>query len=213
MSSGCPPTDTPAVALTNLASASLRVGAITLLQMPFTLDSEALAVASREEHERFRPPSFEGFSDLVFAYPENRQQVIEDQTLARVYADALLDLHALVDEYRFEALLAATLLSDYRRKVDHGEAEILKLSDDPQMDKMPWPVETVVVMRRYARDPPSPSILFENPHRQIAGGRIFSRWVAGQMIDSALYRGLAACDRLAIMLHCRSRTPATEREG
>jgi hypothetical protein len=175
--------------------------------MPFTLDSEALAVASREEHERFRPPCVEGFSDLVVAYPENRQQLIEDETLARVYVDALLDLHALVDEYRFEALLAAALLSDYRRKLDHGEAEPLKLSGDPRMDQMPWPTETVVVMRRYARDPPSPSILFENPHRQIAGGRIFSRWVAGQMIDSALYRGVAACDRLAIMLHCRSGEP------
>jgi hypothetical protein len=172
--------------------------------MPFTLDPEALADAAREEHEHFRPPSFDGFSDLVFAYPENRQELIEDDTLARVYVDALLDLHALVDEYRFEALLAAALLSDYRAKLENGEAEPLMLSEDPRMDQMPWPAETVVVMRRYARDPPSPSILFEDPHRQIAGSRIFSRWVAGQMIDSALYRGIAACDRLAIMLHCGS---------
>jgi hypothetical protein len=175
--------------------------------MPFTLDPEALADAAREEDEQFRPPSFGGFSDLVFAYSENRQQLIEDDTLARVYVDALLDLHALVDEYRFEALLAVALLSDYRRKLDHGEAKPLRLSDDPRMDQMPLPAETVAVMRRYARDPPSPSILFEDPHRQIAGSRIFSRWVAGQMIDSALYRGIAACDRLAIMLHCRTGEP------
>ena len=172
--------------------------------MPFRLDPEALADAARKEDEHFRPPSFDGFSDLIFAYSENRQNVIEDETLGRVFLDALLDLHALVDEYRFEALLAAALLSDYDRKLASGEAEPLELSGDPRLDQMAWPAETVAVMRRYASDPPSASILFENPHRQIAGSRIFSRWVAGQMIDSALYRGIAACDRLAIMLHCGS---------
>jgi hypothetical protein len=175
--------------------------------MTFSLDPEAILETERAEHESFPPPSLDGLSDLIFAYPGNAQSPIEDETLARVYLDALLDIHVLVDEYRFEALLALSLLLDYRRKLDRGEAQPLTSSGDPAFDKMPWPAETLAVVRNCAVQPPSPSVLFTNPHRQIAGNRILSRWVAGQMLDSALYRGIAACDRLAIMLHCRSGHP------
>ena len=83
-------------------------------------------------------------------------------------------------------------------KRDRGEASAVKLSGDERRDKMPWPAEVIVVAQRYAREPPNAAELFEDPHRQIAGGRILSRWFAAQLIDSALYRGIAACDRLAI---------------
>jgi hypothetical protein len=36
---------------------------------------------------------------------------------------------------------------------------------------------------------------------------MFSRWVAAQLLDSALYRGIAACDRLAILLRCAAGLP------
>jgi hypothetical protein len=50
-------------------------------------------------------------------------------------------------------------------------------------------------------------VLFEQPHQQISGGRILSRWFAAQLVDSALYRGIAACDRLAILLRCQAGAP------
>jgi hypothetical protein len=175
--------------------------------MAFEFDPQAVADAAELEHEHYAVPSFDGLSDAVLDYPENPLDVITEPDLHRTYLDALMDLHLLVEEYRFSALLAVTLLRDYRLKRDRGEAPKLKLSGDARMDLMPWPAEVVVVMQRYAREPPSAAELFENPHQQIAGGRILSRWFAGQLIDSSLYRGIAACDRIAILLRCRAGLP------
>jgi hypothetical protein len=175
--------------------------------MPFAFDPQALTDVKGAEHEHYYPPSFDKLSDVVFAYPENPSKVIPDADLQRTYLDALMDLHLLVQEYRFEALLGLALLRDYRIKRDRGEAPTLKISSDERMDSMPLPAETVVVLQRYAREPPNAAELFDDPHRQIAGGRILSRWVAAQLIDSALYRGIAACDRLAILLRCQAGLP------
>ena len=173
-------------------------------KVPFSFDAAALADASQLEHEHYALPSFDGFSDAVADYPQNPSRVITDIELHRTYLDALTDLHHLVDEYRFSALLAVTLLRDYRIKCDRSEVAPVKLSGDEQLRRMPVPAEVIVVMKRYSRQPPSADELFDNPHQQIAGGRILSRWFAGQLIDSALYRGIAACDRLAILLRCQA---------
>lgn len=175
--------------------------------MSFSLDPEAVADAHAAEHEHFRAPSFDGLSDVVMAYPGNNCRVIADAELKRTYLDALMDLHLLIDEYRFEAVLGLALLRDYVIKRDRGDAPTLGLSGDEAFDRMPWPAETIVVTKRYAREPPNPEQFFSTPHQQIAGGRILSRWFAAQLIDSALYRGIAACDRLAILLRCQAGLP------
>jgi hypothetical protein len=170
----------------------------------FEIDPHAIADAHETEHQHYALPDFDGFSDLVMDYPENEVERITDADLHRTYIDALTDLHLLVDEYRFEALLALTLLRDYVLKRDRGDAPTVKGSGDEQFDAMPWPAEVAVVAKRYAVEPPNAAELFQRPHQQIAGGRILSRWFAAQMVDSALYRGIAACDRLAILLRCRA---------
>lgn len=173
----------------------------------FELDPKALADGERALFESYAWPSFEGFSDLVFDYPENRLRLIKEPELQRTYIDALTDLHLLVEEYRFEAILALVLLRDYVIKRDRGDAEAIEGSGEARMDTMPWPAEVMLVARRYSREPPSPAELFARPHQQIAGHRILSRWFAAQLLDSALYRGIAACDRLAIMLRCQAGLP------
>lgn len=182
--------------------------------MPIEIDAQAIADAHEMEHQDYASPDYDGFSDLVMEYPENELQVISDPDLHRTYIDALTDLHLLIDEYRFEALLALTILRDYVIKRDRGDAPTVKGSGHEQFDAMPWPAEVVVVAKRYAVEPPNAAELFEQPHQQIAGGRILSRWFAAQMVDSALYRGIAACDRLAILLRCRAELPVeTSRRG
>ena len=139
------------------------------------------------EAEHFEPPSFRGFADAVVDHPGNPQTVIRDRGLQRTYVDALTDLHRLVDEYRFESLLALALLRDYVIKRDRGEAPTIELSGDERLDTMPWPVESLVLLLDFLRSPPNAAEVFNDPHKQIAGGRILSRWLAAQLIDSALY--------------------------
>src|SRR4051794_18453896 len=108
------------------------------------------------ELEHYAPPSFHGLSDAVFSHDDNPQELISDRDLHRTYLDALMDLHRLVDEYRFEALLALTLLRDYVIKRDRGDAPTRKLHDDDHpMDTMPWPAEVIIVVQRYAVSPPN----------------------------------------------------------
>jgi hypothetical protein len=151
----------------------------------FAVDPQAVADAREAELEDYPLPTFDGLSDIAVPYPENTARLIGDQDLRRTYIDALTDLHLLVEEYRFEALLGYTLLRDYSLKRERGEAPKLKLTDDDILDKLPMPAEALVVLRRYAREPPNAAEVFENPHQQIAGARILSQWVSAQMIDSS----------------------------
>lgn len=173
----------------------------------FDFDPEAIADAHESEHEHYVPPDLSRLSDVVMGYPGNEMRLIQDPALKRTYMDALLDLHVLVEEYRFEALLALSMLRDYVIKRDRGEAAVVEEVTDENGRVRPWPAEAIVVLRGYARPPPNAATLFDDPHRQIAGGRILSRWFAAQLIDSALYRGIAACDRLAILLRCQAGEP------
>ena len=46
-----------------------------------------------------------------------------------------------------------------------------------------------------------------HPNQSIAGHRVLGGWWAAQHFDSALIRGLACLDRLAILLHCAAGKP------
>lgn len=64
------------------------------------------------------------------------------------------------------------------------------------------------------REPPSPSALATDLHQGISGKRELSRWLAGQLLDSALLRAVAALDRVAAMLHlCAGLPLETARDG
>lgn len=71
--------------------------------------------------------------------------------------------------------------------------------------------EVAAVALRYARETPSAMTLFRDPQTRMSGGRVVGTWFAGQLLDSALVRGIAACDRLATLLWARASLPVPER--
>lgn len=105
--------------------------------------------------------------------------------------------------------MAVLLLADSGIKRDRGEAP-----DRPTKRDFPMPVEVDALLRRYFRPLPWPAKLFDDPYAEIAGDRVLGRWFAGQLLDSALFRALAACDRLAILLWANAELPLkTRRDG
>lgn len=122
----------------------------------------------------------------------------------RIYVDAYVDMCRLLEEYRFEVALAALLLVDYTVKLERGEVAKQK------SQVLPMPVESEALLRRYFRTVPEPGHLFTDPYQEIAGHRILGRWFAGQLLDSAMFRGLAVCDRLTIMLWVRADLPSSK---
>src|SRR3954452_6938332 len=87
-------------------------------RVAFEFDPKALQEAAEVSREHFAVPSFDGLSDAVFDHDGNTLVLIGGSQLHRAYLDALLDLHLLVEEYRFSALLALALLVDYTVKRD-----------------------------------------------------------------------------------------------
>jgi len=123
----------------------------------------------------------------------------------RTYIDAFVDLHRLVDEIRFETGLAFLFIDDAALKPRDQE-------DDESQPLLPFlHDEVVAVVLRYAREAPSPVTLFRDPQTRLSGGRVLGTWFAGQLLDSALVRGIAACDRLATLLWARASLPIPER--
>jgi len=55
--------------------------------------------------------------------------------------------------------------------------------------------------------------LFADPYAGISGNRVLGDWFAAQLLDSALFRSVAVCDRLAILLWVRAgrEIPTTKR--
>ena len=49
-------------------------------------------------------------------------------------------------------------------------------------------------------------------HREISGNRHLSRWVAAQLLDSAMLRALSSLDRVATMLHLRAGLSVSKRK-
>jgi hypothetical protein len=124
--------------------------------------------------------------------------------LRTVFAEAVVELSTLLDEVRFSGALAALFIRDYEMTAEAAQ------KSEPEPDDLPrlgMPIEALALLSPYLAPLPPPITLFQQPHIQLAGNRVLSLSFAGQLIDSALFRAVAALDRLATMLWCSSGIP------
>lgn len=177
--------------------------------MAFEFDPEAVAAASDVEYGPVAPFNMAGLADAATLRAPGGapgSTAIANAELRRTFFDALLDLHKLLEEYRFHVGLAHGLEVDYSVKARRGDAPVIQ--NNPDIDRLGGiPDEARALLVAFMREPPLATELFRDPHQEMTGLRILSRWAAGQMIDSALIRGVAACDRLATLLWARAERP------
>jgi ADP-ribosylglycohydrolase len=121
----------------------------------------------------------------------------EARELRDVYADALFDLSRLAEELRFETSVGAVYLIGVRDDIAAS-----KHPAGAAAGGMSIPTVVHALLSPYMLPNPDPSQLIINPGQPIAGQRVLGGWWAAQLFDSALIRGLACLDRLAILLHC-----------
>jgi hypothetical protein len=161
-----------------------------------------VVAATRELYLRtLGPIDFEeGFTALINEAVDQHRILGDQPPLLRAYVDAYIDLHRLLEEIRFEVALASLLIEDRRVKLARGELA------EPERPALPGPIpmESIALLQRYMREPPGPPDLFADPYEEISGDRVLGDWFAAQLLDSALFRALAACDRLAILLWVRA---------
>jgi hypothetical protein len=65
-------------------------------------------------------------------------------------------------------------------------------------------MQILAVLMAYAAEPPSPTALLRSLHQRMSGHRYLSRWLAAQLLDSAILRALSCMDRIVTMLHLRA---------
>jgi hypothetical protein len=189
---------------------------------PFAPSVEAIVEVHNLEHGMLQMPDFTGFADLAH---RDDQKILDadgaiiplgvdhiaDAKLRLIYFDAVLELHRLLEEYRFHIGLAHLLVLDIAPKVEAGMAETRKPKTGEELMVGPLPDELRVMLLSLFRPPPSATELFADPHALFTSGRRFSAWIAGQMLDNAFIRGVAAMDRIAALAWARAGRPLPRR--
>ena len=121
------------------------------------------------------------------------------------FADALTEFQRLLDEVRFSASMSYMLLRDYA--VRHPAAEAT-----PPQGPSAIPVEALALLAGHI-PATRPLLLTQDLHAEIPGPRHLSRWLAGQLLDSALVRAISALDRLAALIHLAAIEPKLNSRG
>jgi hypothetical protein len=168
-------------------------------QPVWSLSEQALTVADSVYYETLKKISVEDYGKGVLTEPGSRPAVA-DRIGRELYSDSLFDLHRLLEEIRFEIAFARMLTADYRA---HRQSEAQPSEGSNGFDLSPS-IEILAVLSSHTSPPPSPSLLTRDLHHAMSGDRHLSRWLAGQLLDSALLRTLSALDRVATMLHIRA---------
>jgi hypothetical protein len=187
----------------NHRAAALRVRFVSGI----TFDAKAVELmhrALREQLEAIEIPS--SFAAPISAQAPDATRGVDPPPSLRIYIGAYMDLFRLLEEMRFQTALAYLLVLDHGAKINSGEAP--PLTDQPIM-----PAEALALLLRFMREAPSPDELFHDPYATISGNRVLVDWFAAQLLDSVLFRALAACDRLAILLWTRAEIPLRGKAG
>ena len=169
----------------------------------WSLSQRSLDVTNKVYYEMLETISLDEWGHGVLTKP-GHSPVMVDRAGREYYSDALFDLIRLLEEIRFEIAFATMLTSDYRVRNPVEQEKPEPLEEVGGVSGMTLSTEILAVLSPYAPPPPSPSLLAIDLHREMLGGRHLSRWLAGQLLDSAMVRAISALDRVATMLHVRA---------
>lgn len=164
----------------------------------WSLSPQAIMTADEVYHQRLGVISIVEYGDGILTAPGEEPRVA-DREGREIYADSLFDLHRLLEEIRFEIAFATMLTSDYRARHPLEDSS----QPAPVVNNMSLSIELLAALAPYAAQPPSPSRLTSALHSDISGNRQLSRWLAAQLLDSAILRCMSNLDRVATMLHIR----------
>lgn len=177
----------------------------------WTLSARALREADAYWNVELDELPLIGLSE-AFARALRTRGAFLDRTSRELFAESLVDLKRLFNECRFEAAFALMLLVDFsERRPD----EVERLQTDPTFPKdFPVGVDVMALLAPYTLSLPPPSSIATRLHANTVGDTHLSRWVAGQLLDSAILRAMSCLDRIATMLHIAARRPiATKADG
>lgn len=117
-----------------------------------------------------------------------------------IYDEALVDLVRLLEEIRFSVSVGAMYAHAAR-----GELHPRRASHQEWPQNVGLSPKVRTLLASYTQNTYAADQLIYDPSVPLAGERFLGSWWAGQLIDSAVVRGISALDRLAILLSCTAR--------
>lgn len=111
------------------------------------------------------------------------------------YADALIDLSRLLEEYRFEAAIAAMYAAGVKQQL----AAVRNVMAHPPHNAGFSNKARAILAGIISQGAP-PFHLMTKPESEMSGMRVLGGWWAAQLYDSALMRGVAVLDRLVTLM-------------
>lgn len=157
--------------------------------MVWNIAGEAEAASTNVLIGPLRPISLEDFTSPLARAP------LATSPEQAAYSELFSDLADLLEEYRFEVAFGLMLLVDFELAVSGGRA-----TQNSATDESALPPVVTGLLTAYTREPPPPARLFTAPYEHMSEFRVLQTWFAAQLFDSALYRGIAALDRLASLI-------------
>lgn len=113
------------------------------------------------------------------------------------FAEAVVELQRLLEEFRFEVGVGAMYAYGVR-----GELTDLHKKHTTGMAATGMPRTVMALLAPDIQKTPPPLALLREPTLIMSGNRVLGGWWAAQQLDSALIRGMASLDRLAVLLYC-----------
>jgi hypothetical protein len=117
-----------------------------------------------------------------------------------IYDEALVDLIRLLEEVRFGASVGAMYAHAAR-----DELRPRRQSHQEWPNSIGLSPKVRALLGPDIQNTHAPDQLIFDPSVAMAGDRFLGAWWAGQLIDSAVVRGISALDRVAILLSCVAR--------
>jgi len=154
------------------------------------LDTQA--VAREYFTEVFAPPDLDRLVQGVATGPDN-----DDDSVGLIYDEALVDLIRLLEEVRFSVSVAVMYA--------HGARDKLRPMRESHHE---WPhsvglsPKVRALLATHTQNTHPPDQLIFDPSAPLGGARLLGGWWAGQLVDSAVVRGISALDRVAILVSC-----------
>ncbi len=102
-------------------------------------DAKAIEETLKIEDEDLAMPSFQQLAEVAMSSGPNAMAgaAIGDVGLRAVYFNALLDLHKLIEEYRFHVAFAHLIVLDGAEKVEQGESRKARARRYCRLDRPP----------------------------------------------------------------------------
>lgn len=173
------------------------------VRMPETMDlagqcgvwipnQETRALAREYFNTVFLPPNLEQLVQGVRTGPE-----VDTNPASILYDETLVDLVRLLEEFRFGASVGAMYARGVREQV-----RPLRESHKLWPQNVGMSPKVLALLAGYGQNTLPPDQLLLDPTAALGGHRVLGGWWAAQLLDSAIIRGIAVLDRVAILLHC-----------